>query len=54
MTDKQLGILKAIYLNKKRRDHVAIEMGITSKNLRPIEREAVKILLKEYMEIKGL
>lgn len=54
MTNEQIELLKAIYLDKKRRDFIADEMGIKSKDLRPLEREAIRQLLKEYLEIKNL
>lgn len=55
MTNEQIALLKRIYLGKERRDRIAEQMGIsTRKTLRPMEREAIRLLLKEYLEWKGL
>ncbi len=55
MTNEQIELLKFIYLTKgvvNPREKAKDKFGIV--NLKKVEREAIKQLLSEYLELKGI
>ena len=50
LQEEEKQILRELYLNIKRRDILADEMGYETKELREREREAIKKLVREYVK----